>query len=318
MDIRNYLLATCFFLNVYSQAQSVETQRKYTTDQIQPLFDFILSSGQVNVFKTKYHARYVYSDLYLDTPESDLAANGLSLRFRKKNEGVDSVTYVFQLKTEMQSENGIRLEIDEPELDFYILTFENNEISLAELLDDLFEELTHGETRISTPKSQKIIETISNWIIFKAGAPIAPFQKLRFLFPALFTHDKIATLSPVVYGVSKRFRSHIYVDSNDSNPYGLIAGRMNGGSEIPTFFQEHSSFIWLMESSIDSAVFYPVRKSVYPTITIVEYELENKFGVDSISTILMNDFEGELKSRFSLTNTLDSKYLQSVKTFGKN
>jgi hypothetical protein len=318
MDTRIILLVVFCFVNLHLQAQGVETQRKYTTDEVEPLFDFIVSSGELDVFKTKYHARYVYSDLYLDTPESDLAKNGLSLRFRKKKEGVDSVTYVFQLKTEMQSENGVRLEIDEPELDFYLLTFEGKEVSLAQLLDDLFEELALGETGISTPQSQKIIEAMSNWIIFKSGAPIAPFQKLRFLFPSLFTNDKIASLSPVIYGVSKRFRSHIYLDVNGSNPYGIVAGRFTSGSEIPVFFQDHSSYVWLMESSVDSAVFYPVQKSSRAKITIVEYELENKFGADSISTMLMNDFEREMIDRFHLVNTMDSKFLQSVKTFGKN
>src|SRR5690606_37614925 len=100
--------------------------------------DFIQKSGEIDGFSTNNHSDLSYFDLYFDTPDFDLAEKGYSLRMRKREDGEGGFAYVFQLKSEMETADGVRMEVEETELDFYLLFHNSIKANLATFLDSIF------------------------------------------------------------------------------------------------------------------------------------------------------------------------------------
>ena len=314
MGIKTYTTLSFLFATVFTFCQGIEIQRKYLVENPIEFQKFLMENAALNDYYTYHHADYVYYDLYFDTPEFDLMNNGLSLRMRKKNEGTPEFTYVFQLKSEMETAQGLRMEVEEPELDFYMLHYKMSELNLAQLLDTIFykfENNSSGEFNFEYE-----FTALNYWIYYKAEGPITPFQKLSFLFPHLFNAEKIASLKPIIIGKSKRIRNHIYFENrNSSTQFGTQLTKTIINENTPLFFIENPETHWLMESSLDSAVFYPLFPSDKSHLTIFEFELENKYKEDSLGSWMMNTFEILLQQKFNIVNTINSKYLQSAIAF---
>ena len=105
-----FILAIC--LVGFTSISQEEEQRKYVLESGEALFDFVNNSEKVGDLSTRYHSKYSYYDLYIDTPDLDLYQKGFSLRFRKRFIGIDTITYGFQLKSEMASLGAVRMEVE--------------------------------------------------------------------------------------------------------------------------------------------------------------------------------------------------------------
>lgn len=316
MGIKYVAISLLFFLGIQGFSQGTETQRKYGFEQTSGFTNFIQNSGEIDGFETFHHSDLTYFDLYFDTPDFDLAQKGYTLRMRKKEDGEGGFAYVFQLKSEMETTNGVRMEVEETELDFYYLLHAGLKIDLASFLDSLFDEMLQQKEKGSTDNYQLYLNELAVWIDFKAGAPLVPFQKLRFLMPELFSIDGIRKLRPVLIGQSIRSRSHVYLSAENSiKKTGEHLINQTIESEAPAFFKTNPTACWLFESSLDASTFYPLFPTVLKSIELWEFEVENKFPDIEKAGILMNEFEAGLKNKFGIYNTLNSKYLQSILVF---
>lgn len=316
MGIRFLLITLLFWQGIESFTQGIETQRKYGFEQGTGFTTFIEKGGEISGFSLIHHSDLTYFDLYFDTPNFDLAEKGYSLRMRKKEDGEGGFDYVFQLKSEMETTNGMRMEVEETELDFYCLFHKDLKIDLARFLDLLFAEMQALKETGTAVNYQLYLDELAQWIEFKAGAPLVPFQKLHFLMPDLFSIEGIQKLRPVLIGQSVRSRSHIYLKAeNNLEKTGEILINKTIESETPEFFKTNPKACWLFESSLDESVFYPLFPSSKKSVQLWEYEVENKFPNPEKSVTLMNEFETHLKAEYGIFNTLNSKYLQSILAF---
>ena len=316
MGIRFLLITLLFWQGIESFTQGIETQRKYGFEQGTGFTAFIETGGEISGFSLIHHSDLTYFDLYFDTPNFDLAEKGYSLRMRKKEDGEGGFDYVFQLKSEMETTNGVRMEVEETELDFYYLFHKDLKIDLARFLDLLFGEMQNLKENGAVANYQLYLDELAQWIEFKAGAPLVPFQKLHFLMPDLFSIEGIQKLRPVLIGQSVRSRSHIYLSAdNNLEKTGEILINKTIESETPEFFKTNPKACWLFESSLDESVFYPLFPSSLKSVKLWEYEVENKFPNPKKSVALMHEFETHLKTEYGIFNTLNSKYLQSILAF---
>lgn len=297
-------------------AQGVEEQRKYNFSNADSITRFIKSSGTIDGLSVYHHSEDVYYDLYLDTPYFSIAQNHLSMRFRKRNFGSNTVTYEFQLKSEMENAGGLRMEVEETELNIYTVKTNDGWVSLTTVLDVFFKQL---ERNVVNPKAPEIVlatQQLQTWIRTNAAGPIVPFQKLSHLKLKGLDTAGIKNLSPVLYGSSRRLRSHIYIDRDRSSKIEYTSIPKNEVSAPPYFFVvTEGDLNWILESSLDFSTFYPLIESKTPSVQICEFEVENKYFVRETGTKVMNGFEKSLKERFGAVNGIDSKYLQSLKKF---
>jgi len=297
-------------------AQGTEEQRKYVIKDEKALLNFINSSGQLEGLSLYNHSQYTYFDLYLDTPDFDLYKNKLSLRFRKRVFNDSLVTYGLQLKSEMETVSSVRMEIEEAQLDFYRVKTDQGWIELPKILDIIFSRIQNNKIDISSKEMQYALSSIQKWIQLNAESTISPFQKIAFLKLKGLEREKIATIRPVLFGSEKRIRSHIYID-----PAKTIIELRNmpmnslALSAVPDFFKKNNTFNWILETSVDSAVFYSLFKTNKTQVEIFEFEVENKYFLHEKGTEIMNLFEKNLKSNFQMENLMDSKYRQSIKKF---
>ncbi len=309
MAIRIYLILfvvipVCVF------GQGTEVQRKYTVEQPLNFQYFIKNSDQIGKVKMNYHSSVVYYDLYFDTPNHDLFKNKLSLRLRKRVGPGNNMTYGFQLKSEMKAIGGERLEVEETELDFYLIKVGKEWVGLSSVLDQIFSE----NVGKNNDDIKILLKAIKDWMAFKSGAPISPFQKLKYLYPDVFTDTKIGTLEPVVIGISDRLRSHLYLDrSVEKDSIVSYSGKRVAISELPIFFRENPFYLWLYETSFDISTFYPLLESEHNSFEITEFEVENK--LIGTNNKFIGSIETELKTKYKLKHNLDSKYRQSVQYF---
>lgn len=309
LGITLLLVFTCF-------GQGIETQRKYGFDEGSDFASFVRNGDELAGFSSYHHADLRYFDLYFDTPNFDLAEKGYSLRMRKKEAGEGGFAYVFQLKSEMETTNGVRMEVEETELDFYYLFHKDLRIDLAQFLDLLFGEMQNLKENGTIANYQLYLDELARWIEFKAGAPLVPFQKLHFLMPDLFSIEGIKKLRPVLIGQSVRSRSHIYLSAeNNLEKTGEILINKTIESQTPEFFKTNPKACWLFESSLDESIFYPLFPSSSKSVQLWEYEVENKLPNPEKSLALMREFETHLKTKYGIFNTLNSKYLQSILAF---
>lgn len=297
-------------------AQGTEEQRKYVIKDEKALLNFINSSGQLEGLSLYNHSQYTYFDLYLDTPDFDLYKNKLSLRFRKRIFSDSLVTYGLQLKSEMETVSSVRMEIEEAQLDFYRVKTDLGWIELPKILDIIFSQIQNNKIDISSKEMQHALSSIQKWIQLNVESTISPFQKIAFLKLNGLEREKIATIRPVLFGSEKRIRSHIYIDPAKtiielrSMPMNSLAL-----SAVPDFFKKNNTFNWILETSVDSAVFYSLFKTNKTQVEIFEFEVENKYFLPEKGTEIMNLFEKNLKSNFQMENLMDSKYRQSIKKF---
>lgn len=304
------LAAPLFFGSV-----GTEDQRKYAIEDVQALDSFIVNSGKAGDLCTHFEDAYRYYDIYLETPGYDLYKNRLSLRFRKRIFNTDLSTYSLQLKSEMDTGSSVRMEVEEAELEIYSVKTEDGWLALTSVLDLLFNQLENGAPDLQSENTQKAIRLLNGWFSLKTGTPVAPLQKLSHLNLPGLDGENLKKLSPVLCGSDIRKRSHIYIDINNA-PKNLADLPMNRSdyASTPVFFREHFEFNWVMESSLDNAVFYPLFESKIKSVRISEYEVENKYPIRDKGSELMDLYEKWILGHFKSGKNTDSKYCYSIKS----
>ncbi len=315
MVIKLTVIAILFSFQLFSQG--TEEQRKYVLQK--DLFKQMQSKIEgLNDLGTYFHSKYVYYDLYLDSPDFDLYKQGFSLRFRQRIINDSTTTYSFQLKSEMLVEKQIRIEVEETELDFYKIKEDNQLTPISEILNRIFTQFNQTNSLKDSVFFKHNFDLLSTWIAQKAGAPIATFQKLKSLRADVFTTQLISTFKPVLIGKSERTRGHVYSDST-RNQLALknLAKNKLALNATPDFFKEHPTFNYLLESSVDRSLFcyIPLPDSRF---VITEYEVENKYIDKLKGTEIMNVYENELINTLDLKTELASKYKQSIRSILKN
>lgn len=256
-DKKLLLFFLLLFLGHSSFGQNTEEQRKYIFGKDTSIVALLSSINTLNGLQIFPHSIYYYEDIYLDSPTFDLAKKGYSLRFRKRNFEDGTISYSMQLKNEMTELSAIRMEVDEPELDFYKLQKSGEWVSITTVLDQLFAHLSSQNPAEISSATATSIELICEWIQFKASSPISAFQKIRFLEGDAVGLEIIQKLAPVLVGSSHRSRMHVYLDPTSSKeewkqlPKNKMAANM-----LPEFFRMNPTYTWLLEASVDASRFY--------------------------------------------------------------
>ncbi len=302
---KNITLTLLVALSCTAYTQT-ESERKFILNDLDSIAGLIRNHGQIGPFGFHYHAEYYYLDVYFDTPQAHLQKHQLSLRMRIQNKpGVkDSIGYTFQLKTEMTTPGAPRLEMEETELSFYLLQHQGDIHKLDQFLNLFFEESTKDAAYFSP-----FIFSFSHWFKQKAGAPLAPFQGLRFLYPQVFTENVIASLTPVCYGAITRTRAHVYLKEADA-ALGGVRNKERSFNDIPAFFKAQRNLIWLMELSLDNAVFYDI-KNLNQRCVISELEVESKFDEHSLKKgNILALFADDFLVKFEAKEEIRSKFKQ--------
>jgi hypothetical protein len=190
---------------------------------------------------------------------------------------------------------------------------------LPEVLNVLFATIDAEHPNLADSTYKKALTYLERWIRFKAAGIVAPFQQLSKEMQARNTDkNELETLLPVVGGTEQRLRSHIFIDPKQTSSTLQQVGFFRQPEVVlPRWFQENASLIWVMESSLDAAVFYALSgEKAGESLRIMEYELENKYPVRLEGTPLMDAMETELQNRFGIQSHLDSKYKACVEAFG--
>lgn len=312
MVIRILISFVVLNFSAYSFCQT-EEQRKYSLENFEEFKSFILAPKKDKPLLTHFHSKDVYLDLYLDTPDNLLYKNNLSLRFRKRifDSTIVDNSYSFQLKSEMDSINSVRMEVDEKELYFYLVKSDTGWVPLTTLLDSIFYHIENGSESPSSKSVQNAFSLIESWIKLKTGGAIAPFQKLLELG---FKTNEIKSLRPELLGKSIRYRSHIY--TNQNNDLAIDRNKVKR-DKLPVYFSENNALNWLLESSLDSSIFYKNIDDKMMKINIREYEVENKYYQSEKGSMILSNYEDYLLTNFSLNLKMDSKYKQAIIIFNK-
>lgn len=321
--MKKLILLLSIVISFNSFAGDTEEQRKYVFNGDTSKFEAFMSGGVLDGLSSKNHSEYTYTDIYIDTENLDLYKNNLSLRLRKRDYGDGTTEYGIQLKSEMLNHGDIRMEVEEDELNFYQVVHEGQVYSLQKTIDAMiaqFLKVSENATRstVLTQDSEMNVlnERLLSWLRFKVNAAIGPFQKLNRL---LKDKANLATIRPMLIGMSKRSRSHIIIDKkNTTEDLVNIAQNSRSSADIPSdIAQEH--LVWVMETSLDSAKFYSLYNKYAHKVeaTIHEYEVENKYRPDEVGTKIMNKFESSLIRSFKAQSNLESKYRQSMNHFIK-
>lgn len=285
----------------------VEEQYKYSIDAPNEMLQFIVSSENADSLLFYFHTKSTYFDLYLDTPENLMYKNKLSLRLRKRVfDSLNYTSYTFQLKSEMNSDDRFRMEVEESELDFYLIKSDTGWTSMTSLLDTIFNRLERGPTGQDFKQQKESIALIEKWIQFKADGAIAPFQELLHLGIEL---NEIKKLKPVIYINSTRYRSHVYTEQTNSTFLGTNKIKRD---KTPPFFLENPENIWLLETSFDQSSFTNLLDTSYTAFEIEEFEVENKYYQPEKGTRIISALEQFLIENFNAVSKLDSKYRQAV------
>lgn len=313
----NTVILFSSFCSFTTFAGGLEEQRKYVFAKDNQSIKSLIQSGNLDGMSVKGHSTYTYFDIYLDTEDFSLFNNNLSLRIRKRFFAEGVVEYGMQLKSEMTKNGDARMEVEEDELNFHRIYDSNTIHNLKDIVSEMF---TYFEYEMNGKLNSHFNEDsflqersrlINVWAKFKMKSAIAPFQKL---VRSGITLDKLKTLRPVLIGVSKRSRSHIFIDMNNtSDQFALFLPSQRSQLETPDLVKGRQ-LIWTMESSLDNAKFYSLfsSKEYYQ---INEYEVENKYLPHEQSRKLLDTFEKGLISEHGGKVNLDSKYRQSMKYF---
>lgn len=314
MDIKKRVLICLLLLTVNFYGQGIETQKKFSLPEEMNFEEFIKNSQKVNEFYSFYHSQYLYHDLYIDSEEGDLFKMEYSLRFRKRiiNDSVEN--YTFQLKDEMSLGKEVRMEIEEKELDFYNVMYNEKWVPLTLVLDTVFDLYNNLLTKKDSNSFFHNLNLVEKWMKSKANGPIAPFQRLRHIDSTKFNEKKISSFKPVIVGSSVRKRAHIYIDNEYTTKEKLSFNRKNK-DETPVFFQENGEYNWLFESSLDDSKFLYLKNNKKSIVK--EYEVENKFIDPEKGKSLLKKYEENLVENLGLVIKYDSKFKQSIEYFNK-
>lgn len=304
MEIKNWLVVgILIWVNVVS-AQFEERQLKFACPESFNSQTVYSNLDGLNGYSFEEHEAFRYFDIYLDTPDDLLLKSGFSLRMRKRLKSDSIPTYVMQLKNESTDTSSLRIEIEEKELDFYRLFDGNGDtVFVTEILDQLFASM---ESKTSSEDYEELLET---WIAQSVSASISPFYYLKYHQPGVFTSDVLATLDLKLIGVSHRRRGYIFTNKERHPNLNQI---VRSNDDTPEFFQQNPNFIWLMETSLDSAIFYS-RFGSNP-ITIREFEVELKYQEIPLGEEIMKEYTQALQTALGLEAIRDSKYLQVRKS----
>lgn len=302
METKHILIGLMLFYTAVVQGQFEETQIKFQWSEIESPGHLKKQLDGLNGFQFEVGESYHYFDIYLDTPDELLFNSGFSLRLRKRIKSDFIPTYVMQLKSEAGGTKSTRVEVEEKELDFYrVLNSDNEVVYLPEILDSVFN---------SIEKSQDVsnqFELLEKWLSNSVNASITPFQYLYHFNRTVFTPDKLASLEVRMIGSSKRQRGYICIQEDQfSGP--LILPRSK--DDTPLFFQENQDLVWLMETSLDSSVFYRVGSNQQATIRELEIELKyegNQWGFEALEA-----YHEEVKKQMGLKEIRASKYRQAI------
>jgi hypothetical protein len=126
--------------------------------------------------------------------------------------------------------------------------------------------------------------------------------------------NQIRSLLPFTYGKSTRCRSHIYIDNQNVLLPSSLPNRVKA-DKLPFYFINNTNLIWVLESSLDYSMFYPLIPSQTPMIELVEYEVESKHSDIQFSTSTLNMYERALIHLFEVVPTKNSKYKQAMLSF---
>lgn len=315
MEIKHLLhVVLVWFFGVNLLFGQTESERKFIFSNYDSIAQLIEKNSELGAFGFHQHATYYYFDIYFDTPEKHLQNQQISMRMRIQYRpgSKDSLNYTFQLKTEMIHPGAPRLEMEESDLDIYRLVFRGEEIRLHQLIDVFKQESqkTSSESNFSAH-----LTAFSAWFKQKAGAPIAPFQGLRYLFPKIFNEDIIASLKPVCFGETQRTRAHVYLKHPDERLDG-VKNKERSLNNVPDFFITNRQLIWLMELSLDRAVFYSVENPE-KNCALSELEVESKFDESSLKHgNILAFFAETLLQNFRAEDEIRSKFRQVMDCLG--
>jgi len=119
-----------------------------------------------------------------------------------------------------------------------------------------------------------------------------------------------------MYGSETRKRSDVYIDpSHTTVALGKLEMNKLANSEKSTYLQLHPTYNWILETSLDSAIFYPLIATAQTKSVVYEFEVENKYFIPETGSQVMDQFEASLKKYFLCANERDSKYCRSLKKF---
>lgn len=317
MDIKKIVTIIILWCSVSLFGGTVEEQRKYRLPKNSEFKTHILASQPLGDLSIQFHGTYQYADIYLDTPTKDLYKNNLSLRFRRRMTDTLVDGYDFQLKNELSDQNPIRMEIDEGDLAIYHVKLAADWVKLTDVLDLLFSYPLSEKTKIDSLQNENALDALKLWIFQKADAPIAPFQKLKHLYPNLFTTETLQNITPSLIGFSTRHRCHVYYDGSDSlSPYFTFPKNRLKKDDSPPYFTDHLDAVWVLETSLDESTFYQfLEQPNYVGFNLSEYEVESKHVNKAIGAEFLAYFEKDLIGQFQLIPTNASKYKQSVAYF---
>lgn len=301
-----YLLFLFLSYSCLGFAQGTEEQRKYKLSGDFELLQKTLKMGNFDPVQLKHHSEDLYYDIYLDSPDFLLKELGYSLRFRRKHTNDSLITYSFQLKSEMQKEGEIRLEIEEKELEIYQVMIDSVWVGLKTVLDPIFD---FTIASVGTVVPEKEITILQEWIRFKSNAPLLPFQALKALEPKTCTPAKVSEFTPVLVGISNRNRFHGVYMTKTSHP--AIEMNKIATSTKPEMIRNDPSLNWILEASLDQSKF---RSIIHPEryAEFLEFEVENKYYDPEKGRKLLDVFETEATNKIGLTPSKESKYLQAL------
>jgi hypothetical protein len=315
MVIKRFLHITLvWFFGMSLLSGQTESQRKFVFSNYDSIAQLIETNGELGAFGFHQHATYFYFDIYFDTPDKLLQKQQVSMRMRIQYRpgSKDSLNYTFQLKTEMTHPGAPRLEMEESDLDIYRLIFQGKEIRLHQLLEAFKEESQKSAVELNFSAH---LTAFTAWFKQKSGAPIAPFQGLRFLFPKIFTEQVIAALEPVCFGEIRRTRAHVYLKNPDDRLEG-VKNKERSLNDLPSFFIANRQLIWLMELSLDRAIFYSIQNPE-KSCSISELELESKFDEKTLKQgNILAYFAETLLQNFKAEDEIRSKFKQVVDCLG--
>lgn len=158
--------------------------------------------------------------------------------------------------------------------------------------------------------------SINSWIAFKVGSSIPPFQKLSHLNLPGLDSVGMKNISPVLFGSETRKRSDVYIDTENTNSfYKSIGMNQIAIADKSPFLQLNPTYNWILETSLDSAIFYPLIPTPVTQAVVYEFEVENKYFIPETGSKIMDQFEASLKKYFLCNNEIDSKYSRSLKIF---
>lgn len=308
-------ITTLFFAftcTLFCPAQT-ELQFKYKIEDNSLLRDFLVTNPQWQNYGIEYHSVYVYSDIYLDTPDKLLYKNGYSLRFRRKKMLNDSITsYVMQLKSEMQGDSTGRLEVEEENLRIYSVCLADSTVSLVKHLDRFF--AANDSSWMNFPDSNSLF-IIKSWLKSKSGGIILPILEIEKRLKVIYPDFDAGDLEIAFSGMEHRYRLHFYAVNDTGKSNIIYESHRIRDDALPVFFTSNTTYSYLAEISFDNAVFWRNWKNFESedvSIPIKELEIENKYHDNEKGIKAIVWLENELKARYKLEVERNSKYRQCV------